>query len=322
MRLILAPMEGLADAAMRDVLTRIGGIDLCVAEFVRVADHLVPARKFLRTVPELGNGGRTPNGTPVRVQLLGHDAACLADNAAWAVELGAPGIDLNFGCPSPTVNRHGAGAILLDQPEKLHGIVAAVRRAVPQTIPVSAKMRLGVDDTGFTLDCARAVEAGGAAELTVHARTRADRFRPPARWEWIARIREAVSLRVIANGDVWLPDDWRRIREVSGCEDVMLGRGLISRPDLARRIRHGMPPMPWRELLPWLIEHFRQARTAMGPRHAPGRLKQWLGMLRAAYPEAAALHGELRVLHDPQQAAKCLERDLAKSESALPPLRA
>lgn len=314
MRLILAPMEGLADAAMRDILTRIGGIDLCVAEFVRVADHLVPARKFLRTVPELGNSGRTPNGTPVRVQLLGHDAACLADNAARAAELGAPGIDINFGCPSPTVNRHGAGAILLNQPERLRDIVAAVRRAVPEGIPVSAKMRLGVDDTDLTLDCARAIEAGGAAELAVHARTRADRFRPPARWEWIARIREAVSLRVIANGDVWAVADWEKIRNASGCEDVMLGRGLISRPGLARSIRYGAPPMQWRELLPWLIEHFRQARAAMDTRHAPGRLKQWLGMLRVAYPEADALHRELRLLHAPQLAARRLERALKECE--------
>lgn len=310
MRLILAPMEGLADAPMRDVLTRIGGIDLCVAEFVRVTDHLVPCRKFLRTVPELAVGGRTPNGTPVRVQLLGHDAACLADNAARAAGLGAPGIDLNFGCPSPTVNRHGAGAVLLDHPEKLHAIVVAVRRAVPAEIPLSAKMRLGVEDTGLTLDCARAIEAGGAAELAVHARTRAERFRPPARWEWIARIREAVALRVIANGDVWSPRDWQRIRAASGCDDVMLGRGLIVRPDLARCIREGegAPPMPWTEMLPWLNAHYRQVRAAADARHAPGRLKQWLGMLRAAYPEAVALHRELRLLHDPEQVAQWLER--------------
>jgi tRNA-dihydrouridine synthase C len=301
MRLILAPMEGLADAPMRDVLTRIGGIDLCVAEFVRVTDHLVPRQKFLRTVPELASGGCTPCGTPVRVQLLGHDAACLADNAARVVALGAPGIDLNFGCPSPTVNRHGAGAILLEQPERLHAIVAEVRCAVPAHIPLSAKMRLGVDDADRAVECARAIEAGGAAELAVHARTRADGFRPPARWEWIARIREAVALCVVANGDVWSPQDWQRIRATSGCEDVMLGRGLIVRPDLARCIREGegAPPMPWPEMLPWLGEHYRQVRAA-GPRHAPGRLKQWLGMLRATYPEAVALHRELRLLHDPE----------------------
>lgn len=309
MRLILAPMEGLADAPMRDLLTRIGGIDLCVAEFVRVTDHLNPAHKFLRTVPELGNGGCTPNGTPVRVQLLGHDAACLAENAAVAAALGAPGIDLNFGCPSPTVNRHGAGAILLREPERLHAIVAAVRRAVPAEIPVSAKMRLGVDDTALTLDCARAVASGGAAELAVHARTRADKFRPPARWEWLALIRESIAIPVIANGDVWLPQDWQRIRTVSGCTDVMLGRGLITRPDLARRIRAGenAAAMPWEALLPWLIAYFGQARAAANPRHAPGRLKQWLGMLRSAYPEADSLHRKLRALHDPAQVARLLE---------------
>jgi len=309
MRLILAPMEGLADAPVRDLLTRIGGIDLCIAEFVRVTDHLVPPHKYRRTVPELDNGGRTPNGTPVRVQLLGHDAACLAENAAVAAALGAPGIDLNFGCPSPTVNRHGAGAILLNEPQRLHAIVAAVRRALPAEIPVSAKMRLGVDDTALALDCARAVESGGAAELAVHARTRAERFRPPARWEWLARIREAVSIPVIANGDVWLPQDWQRIRAESGCADVMLGRGLITRPDLARRIRSGedAPPMPWSELLPWIIAYFAQVRAAANPRHAPGRLKQWLGMLRGAYPEAELLHRELRALHDPAQVARRLE---------------
>jgi len=310
LRLILAPMEGLADAPLRDVLTRIGGIDLCVAEFVRVTDHLVPRQKFLRTVPELDNGGRTPNGTPVRVQLLGHDVACLAENAALAAGLGAPGIDLNFGCPSPSVNRHGAGAILLREPERLFAIVAAVRRALPAEIPLSAKMRLGVDDTDLALDCARAVEAGGAAEITVHARTRADRFRPPARWEWLARIREAVAVQVVANGDVWLPQDWAHIRAVSGCADVMLGRGLIVRPDLARRIRAGQDAaaMPWQELLPWIVDHYRQLCRAPNPRHAPGRLKQWLGMLRAAYPEAAVLHRELRLLHDPAQVARRLER--------------
>jgi len=318
MRLILAPMEGLADAPMRDLLTRIGGIDLCVAEFVRVTDHLVPSHKFLRTVPELGNGGRTSNGTPVRVQLLGHDVACLAENAAAAVALGAPGVDLNFGCPSPSVNRHGAGAILLRAPQRLYEIVAAVRRAAPPEIPVSAKMRLGVDDTALALDCARALEAGGATEITVHARTRAERFRPPARWEWLARIREAIAIPLIANGDVWLPQDWERIRAVSGCTDVMLGRGLITRPDLARRIRagEGATPMPWEELLPWISAYFDQTRTAMKPHYAPGRLKQWLGMLRCAYPEAELLHRELRALHDPEQTAQRL--NLESSVDRLP----
>ena len=131
MKIHLAPMEGLTDFHMRDVLTRIGGYDACVTEFVRVTDRLLPARTFLQACPELRMGGRTRAGTPVHLQLLGSEPEVLADNAALAAALGAPSIDLNFGCPAKTVNRHRGGAVLLDEPETVHAIVAAVRRAVP-----------------------------------------------------------------------------------------------------------------------------------------------------------------------------------------------
>ncbi len=299
MRLILAPMEGLADQSLRDVLTRLGGIDLCVAEFVRVTNHLLTRKKLLYTVPELDHGGCTRAGVPVRVQLLGSDPICLAENAAYIASLGAPGIDLNFGCPAPTVNRHGGGAVLLQFPEQIHAIVAAARRAVPKHIPVTAKMRLGLEDTSLALDCARAIEAGGADEITVHARTKSDRYRPPARWEWLAHIRETVQIPVVANGEVWTPRDSEKIREVSGCTDVMIGRGVIVRPDLMRRIKTGDEAMSWEELLPWVSDYYELLCARMDPRHAPGRLKQWLGMMRAAYPEAEALHRTLRAERDP-----------------------
>lgn len=306
MRLILAPMEGLADHSLRDILTRLGGIDLCVAEFVRVTNHLLTEKVLLRTVPELDNGGYTRAGVPVRVQLLGSDPVCLAENAAFIASLGAPGIDLNFGCPAPTVNRHGGGAVLLQFPEQIHAIVAATRRAVPKHIPVTAKMRLGLDDTKLTLDCARAIEAGGADEITVHARTRADCYRPPARWEWVAHIREAVKIPVVANGEVWTPEDSEKIRRISGCTDVMVGRGAIIRPDLMRRIKTGDAAMTWPELLPWVIDYYDQLCARMEPKHAPGRLKQWLGMMRAAYPEAETLYRTLRAERDPVAVGKML----------------
>lgn len=306
MRLILAPMEGLADQSLRDILTRLGGIDLCVAEFVRVTNHLLTKRALLNTVPELDRGGCTRAGVPVRVQLLGSDPICLAENAAFAASLGAPGIDLNFGCPSPLVNRHGGGAVLLQFPEQIHAIVAATRRAVPQHIPVTAKMRLGLEDTSLTLDCARAIEAGGADEITVHARTRADRYRPPARWEWLAHIRETVKLPVVANGEVWTPQDYQKIRQISGCTDVMIGRGVIIRPDLMRRIKTGGEAMLWPELLLWIIDYYAQLLARMDARHAPGMLKKWLGMMCAAYPEAETLHRMLRTERDPCVVGKIL----------------
>lgn len=314
--LFLAPMEGLADCVLRDVLTRVGGYDGAVTEFVRVSGSLLPARTFRRICPELARASRTPAGTPVVVQLLGSDPQCMAENAAQLAELSPAGIDLNFGCPAPTVNRHGGGATLLDEPERIGGIALAVRRAVPAGIPVSAKMRLGVADTGKALDCARALEAGGISSLVVHARTKVEGYKPPAHWEWVARIREAVRVPVIANGEVWTPDDYARCRTVSGCDDVMIGRGAVADPFLARRIKaRGMVagdvadrPAEWAELQPLLAEFWRQVQGRVEARHAPGRLKLWLNSLRQVFAEAEALYLALRPLRGADETSRLLDR--------------
>jgi tRNA-dihydrouridine synthase C len=235
--LLLAPMEGLLDHPLREVLTAVGGIDRCVSEFIRVSGRLMPDRVFTRIVPELLQGGRTRAGVPVRPQLLGSDPACMAENAAAIAALGPDGIDLNFGCPAKTVNRHGGGSALLVDPELLARIVAAVRRAVPAALPVSAKMRLGFEDAALAVDCARALAESGASELVVHARTKADGYRPPAYWERIPAIREAVRVPVVANGEIWTISDAERCRRVSGCEALMLGRGMVVDPGLALAIR-------------------------------------------------------------------------------------
>ena len=310
-RIFLAPMEGLADCVLRDVLTRVGGYDGAVTEFVRVSGSLLPPRTFRRICPELDNAGRTPAGTPVLVQLLGSDPACLAENAAQLAELSPAGIDLNFGCPAPTVNRHGGGAMLLDDPELLTRIVSAVRQAVPVHIPVSAKMRLGISDTGRALDCAQALDAGGIASLVVHARTRDEGYRPPAHWEWVARIREAVAVPVVANGEVWTPEDYAQCRAVSGCEDVMIGRGAVSDPFLVRRIKTGASASgdrsaDWDEFKPLLIEFWRRVQARVITGHAPGRLKLWLNSLRRTFVEAEALYWIIRPLRSLDEIARAL----------------
>ena len=137
MQIALAPMEGLVDHIMRDVLTEQGGIDWCVTEFVRITDQLLPSRTYQRLAPELAQDAKTPAGTPLRVQLLGSDPQAMADNAAKACEMGAPVIDLNFGCPSKTVNNSCGGAILLREPEVLFKIVEAVRAGMPADIPLT-----------------------------------------------------------------------------------------------------------------------------------------------------------------------------------------
>jgi tRNA-dihydrouridine synthase C len=238
MRILLAPMEGVVDSIMRDLLCSIGGIDVCVTEFIRINDHLLPDKVFYKRCPELHNNSLTKSSnTPVRVQLLGGKPQAIAENAASVAALGASAIDLNFGCPAKTVNNSDGGACLLKEPKRVYNIIAATRATVPKHIPVTAKIRLGFDDRSLYLDNALAAYEAGANELTVHARSKADGYKPPAYWDYIADIKQAIPITVNANGDIWSLDDLKRCREVTGCTDFMLGRGLLSCPDLALQIK-------------------------------------------------------------------------------------
>ena len=310
-RIYLAPMEGLLDFVLRDILTRVGGVDHCVSEFIRVTHTLLTERTFLRIMPELANGGRTPSGVPVRAQLLGSDPVSMAENAARLAEFGPHGIDLNFGCPAKVVNRHGGGAMLLQYPEQLHSIVSAVRRAVPAQMPVTAKMRLGFNDDTRAVECAQALEAGGAEELVVHARTKADAYRPPAYWERVNDIRLAVKIPVVANGEIWTVDDARRCRQASGCDSIMLGRGIVTDPGLALAIRRGLDGKPdrwgpWAAILPLMGGFWQLVVARLERRQQAGRLKQWLNFMRHRYPEAQEAYDALRTLHDPELVAQWL----------------
>ncbi len=292
-RILLAPMEGLADDLLRGVLTDIGGYDWGICEFVRVSNTLLPAKTYERICPELLNGSKTRTGTPMRVQLLGSDPHYMAENARRLVTLNPAGVDLNFGCPAPTVFRHRGGSALLGEPELLNEIASAVRAVVPAHIPFTAKMRLGIDDTSRAIDCAQALEAAGINELIVHGRTRTDGYRPPARWVWIDRVRDAIHIPLIANGEVWTVEDFRNCQQATGCADIMVGRGAVADPLLARRAR-GEETGGWEEILPSVTTYWLGVRKKVVPVHAGGRLKQWLAMMRRNYPEAELLYDRLR----------------------------
>lgn len=302
MRILLAPMEGVVDYTMRDMLSSLGGLDRCVTEFVRVTSHQLPAKVFYRLCPELHHGGKTRSGTPVYVQLLGSNPETMAMNAQRAAQLGAPGIDINFGCPAKTVNKSDGGSILLREPHRLHTIVSAMRKAVPAKTPVTAKIRLGYEDHSLLDDIVAAITTAGADELTIHARTKLDGYKPPAYWQHIHSIKANSPIPVIANGEVWTLDDYHQCRLDSGCQDVMLGRGLLTQPDLAAQIKQQLAgkivePMSWQAILKLLSRFAKTTEQNFEDKYVGNRVKQWLGYLRhGQYPDATQLFEQIKRL--------------------------
>ena len=294
--LYLAPMEGVMDALMRELITSFGGIDLCFTEFVRIVDEQLPKRVFYRLCPELYNGGKTKSGIPVRVQLLGNNPQAMAQNALLACELGSHGIDLNFGCPAKTVNKNLGGAALLKEPQQIYQIIKTVRQAVPAHLPVSAKIRLGWECLSLLDDTIAAINSAAASELIVHARTKIQGYKPPAHWHEIQKIQQVANMPVIANGDINCHTSATECMAQSGCDMLMIGRGVCAQPNLAQQIKSGANPLKWNEILQLLRQYSKAEIQGDKGKYFPNRLKQWLKSLQTKYPPAEQLFSEIRAL--------------------------
>lgn len=301
--IMMAPMEGVIDHTMRDIFSSIGGIDRCVTEFVRVSQLRLPERVFKRYCPELLNESRTRTGTPVYLQLLGDNPQAMAANAEKAAMLGAVGIDINFGCPARSVNHHGGGAVLLQNPESLFNITKAIRASVPATIPVTAKMRLGFNDKSKALENALALQEAGASEIAIHGRTKREGYRPPAYWDEIGKISAVLSIPVIANGEIWNTDDLQRCQQESHCQRIMLGRGLVACPDLALFAKgYTDRTLHWGDICLLLIYYFRELQADnCQPQYINSLIKQWIIYLRYQYAEAHLFFEQAKVLKQPEE---------------------
>lgn len=295
-KIILAPMEGVLDGFMRELLTSINDYDLCITEFVRVVDKLVPAHMLKRICPELLQGGKTANNTPVRVQLLGQDPICLADNAAQAIELGSHGVDINFGCPAKAVNKSKGGAVLLQDPELIYRIMLAVRQSVAAEEVVSAKIRLGFEDSHNFHDIVEAVNSAGSNMLTIHARTKTDGYRPPAYWHFIGELEKKYPLDIIANGEIWSKEQAINCMVISKTNHLMLGRGALALPNLANVIRNKEQPYPYERLLGLLLQYCQTQQNEDDSYYFSSRLKQWLRYLRIQYPAVLPLFDLIKTL--------------------------
>lgn len=307
MRVLLAPMEGVLDSLVRELLTEVNDYDLCITEFLRVVDQLLPVKSFYRLCPELHNNSLTPSGTRVRVQLLGQYPQWLAENAARAVELGSWGVDLNCGCPSKLVNGSGGGATLLKDPELIYRGAKAMREAVPSHLPVTVKVRLGWDSGERRFEIADAVQQAGASELVVHGRTKEDGYKAERiDWQAIGEIRQRLTIPVVANGEIW---DWQSAQDclaATCCDSVMIGRGALNVPNLSRVIKYNEPRMPWPQVVELLQKYTRLEKQGDTGLYHVARIKQWLSYLRKEYLEAAELFSAVRTLQDSTSIARTI----------------
>jgi tRNA-dihydrouridine synthase C len=312
-------MEGVVDWVMRDLLTQVGGIDQVVTEFLRVTDTKYPDHVFYRNCPELRSQSKTTSGTPVYLQILGGQPLPMAWNALRASELGASGIDINFGCPAKTVNRHDGGASILKCSKRVYEITNEVRKMVPQEVPVTVKIRLGFDSPRDCLENAKAIEDAGATRITVHCRTKTDGYKPPAFWEWIPKIKERVKIPIVVNGEIWTKQDFETCRAISGCTDFMIGRGALANPFIFREIK-GLPAdenQTWKNLM---LHFFDLNQNLNGPKFAMIRCKQWMSAIAFKNLEAKNHFNQIKILTDPElfrtQLAKLANHEVSLTENS------
>ncbi|MCO5142179.1 MAG: tRNA-dihydrouridine synthase family protein [Oligoflexia bacterium] len=292
---VLAPMEGVTDLPMRTFQTSLPGYTHCVTEFLRISHNVLPKKCYPRHANELNHNAKTPSGIPVHFQLLGGNPQLLAASASLAVERGAKNIDINFGCPAPTVNKRDGGATILQYPDRIESILKEIRSAIGTKASLSAKIRLGWENKTDVFETVNRVAKAGADWVTIHARTKAQGYQPPVDWELIGKIKKEFSFPVVANGDIWNFSDFLRCREITGCEHFMVGRGGLANPHLANRIARELGikiqelndfpnSTEWKN---YILDFIKISQSVSNnPNYTLSRVKQWLGYLCLRYPFA------------------------------------
>jgi len=250
-RVLQSPLSGVTDLVFRRLVRRYAPDSMMYTEMVNATGlHYV---KELPIIMEVD-----PNERPISIQLFDCRPDFLAEAAQMAVAEGADTVDINMGCPVNKITKNGGGSSLLRDPETAEAIVRAVVNAV--NVPVTVKTRIGWTDQEINiLDFAQRMEAAGAKMITVHGRTRAQGYNGAAKWEWIGRVKEILSIPVIANGDMFSIEAAVKCLEQTGADGVMCSRGTLGYPFLVGEVDHFLKTGIER-LKPTPIEHLECAR--------------------------------------------------------------
>ena len=311
-RVFLAPMAGVTDAAYR-LMCRRHGAALCTTEMISSKALMYQDAKTRTLLVQ-------PEGdAPLAVQIFGSDPVCMAEAAQKALELcGAVMVDINMGCPVGKVVKAGDGSALMRTPELAQKIIEAVAAAVP--VPVTVKFRKGFDKGSVNaVPFAQMCQAAGAAAVTVHGRTRAQMYAPPADWDIIREVKKAVTIPVVANGDVWTAEDAAHILRYTGADAAAVGRGSFGNPwifEQANALLAGEPVPslpPLRERMEEALGQIRTAAEYKGEKIAVLEARKQLcwylrGVSHAGYYKQEIV--AMNTLADAERIVRGVQRDL------------
>jgi nifR3 family TIM-barrel protein len=310
---VLAPMSGVTNRTMR-ALYKPFGLGLTVTEFVSSNALKYGNRRTMELIDQHGVE------RPVSTQLWGDDPQTMANAARLVRECGADIVDINFGCPAPKVTKTNGGSACLRDPDRCEAIVRAVVDAVD--CPVTVKMRLGWTEQDLVyIDVARRAQAAGARAITLHARTARQFYKGTANWDHIARLKEALDVPVIGNGD--LDDAHTAIERMrsTGVDGIMIGRAALGNPWLIAQIRDLMEGRPARPLpsapdrLRYCLVHYRTMVDEWGEARAVPQMRKHVALYLKGIPGAAALRERIMHLDRAEDATGTIEAAIERLET-------
>lgn len=289
--IILAPMAGVSDLPFR-LLCREQGAGMVCTEMVSakaISFHNKNTVALLET---------SPAEHPVSLQLFGADPDIISEMAAYIEERDFDVLDLNMGCPVPKVAGNGEGSALMRNPKLVEQIVSKTVRAIKK--PVTVKIRKGFTASEVNaVEIARIAEASGAAAVAVHGRTREQYYTGRADWDIIRQVKEAVSIPVWGNGDVFTPEDAKRMKEETGCDGIMVARGAKGNPWLFKRILHYLetgellPPPTAEEVKRMIVRHGTLQTEFRGEEIAMREMRKHVAWYTAGFPHSSALRNDI-----------------------------
>lgn len=308
-RVLQSPLSGVTDLVFRRLVRRYAPDSMMYTEMVNATGlHYV---KELPKIMEVD-----PNERPISIQLFDCRPDFLAEAAVMAVKEGADTVDINMGCPVNKITKNGGGSSLLRQPEVAEAIVRAVVKAVP--VPVTVKTRIGWTDKEINiLDFAKRMEDAGAQMITVHGRTRSQGYTGPAKWEWIGKVKEILSIPVIANGDMFSVEAAVKCLEQTGADGVMCSRGTLGYPFLVGEIDYFLKtgqektaPTPIQRL-ECAKEHLQALYEYKGDRGIR-QARKHMTWYAKGFAGAAELRGHLSVIENLQQGLETIDRAIER----------